>query len=380
VLNDPRAKSLIDYLDALPTGSLSAAYDLIAPEELTSMYLLGFTAADVQGYNLLSRSREIRSGSTGFSASGLGLYDPNGFWGSLPRFASNLPREQELAMSQGALRRTPDNRWGIFVSGAGEFTDVHGDSNATGYRLTTGGLTVGADYRLTEEFALGVAMGYANTRADLTDDGRIDADGARGNLYGVWFDGGWHIEAMAGGGWTIYDTRREALAGKAKGDTDGNELEGLLSGGYDWQAGPWSFGPQVVVQYARVAIDSFKETGSMAPLEIKSQSADALHSQVGAHLIYRAKAGSVVLMPELRASWKHQYLASTATLESQFATGAGNVFDVDGSSLGRDSLVVGAGLSVQWTEDVSTYLNYDTELARSNYGQHTVNLGIRIRL
>jgi outer membrane autotransporter protein len=377
---DPREAALFNFLHNVPNSQLSATYDLIAPEELTSIFQLGFSGAEVQGYNLYNRIRDIRAGSSGFSASGLSLFDPVGAMDGMPRFASNQPVEQQAAMSKGAMEASPENKWGVFVSGAGELAGVRADANASGYHLTSGGLTVGADYRCNENFAVGVALGYNNTEADLTGDGEVDVNGGRGDLYGVWFKDGWHVEGMAGGGFNTYDTKREGLLGDAKGDTQGAEATGLLGFGYDWQSGPWTFGPQAKAQYTWVDIDSFREDGSMAPLRINSQDANSLYSQVGAHLMYRIQCGKVVLVPEIEVGWRHEYMDSTISLDSRFNSGAGTVFDVRGPELGRDSLVAGAGVTIRWNDRVSTSLNYNTQLLRSHYNLHSFSAGIRISL
>jgi outer membrane autotransporter protein len=153
-----------------------------------------------------------------------------------------------------------------------------------------------------------------------------------------------------------------------------------LGFGYDWQNGPWTFGPQFKAQYTWVNMDSFEEDGSLAPLEVHSQDADSLYSQVGMHLMYRVQCGKVVLVPEIELGWRHEYLDSTVSLDSQFASGAGMVFDVRGPELGRDSLVAGAGVTIRWNDRVSTSLNYNTQLLRDHYDLHSFSAGIRISL
>ena len=385
--NDSRMATAIYELDYLPGGTaqLPAAFDLISPQQLTSMFTLGFAGADVQGYNLLNRVRDLRNGSSGFSASGLDLHTPTGTLDLLPQFQSSQPADIHVTEREGVFRATPDNPWGVFVGGAGEFVDVQGDQNADGYHLTSGGLAVGADYRLNEQLAVGLALGYANSTADLTGDGRVTVNSGRADVYGVWFNDGFHMEGMLGGGYSGYDTRRDALGSggttsSATGSTDGSEVGALLSGGYDWQKGPWTYGPQALLQYTRVDVNGFTESGSLLPLEIQSQNADSLRSQLGGHVVYKTRIGRVVLMPELRIGWRHEYMDRSVALDSRFANGAGGLFTVRGTELGKDSAVVGLGLSAQWTQDISTYVNYDTELGRKNYSLHSVSAGVRIRL
>ena len=61
----------------------------------------------------------------------------------------------------------PENRWGVFLTGLGEFTNVDSTSNAPGYDVDTGGFTLGVDYRLTPNFAVGLFGGYAHINVNL---------------------------------------------------------------------------------------------------------------------------------------------------------------------------------------------------------------------
>jgi outer membrane autotransporter protein len=155
------------------------------------------------------------------------------------------------------------------------------------------------------------------------------------------------------------------------------EFSGLFGGGYDWQKEHWIFGPQLTLQYKRVDIDGFTETtSSMTPLTILDQSQESFQSRAGAHVGYRAKMGKVFVTPDLNVSWQHEYLDNSMAIDSRFAKGAGNAFTVHGPQIGADSMVVGAGVWVQWTERIGTYLNYTTQIGSENYNLQSVNAGV----
>ena len=80
-----------------------------------------------------------------------------------------------------------DNRWGVFLTGIGEFTDVGSTFNAPGFDLATGGFTLGVDYRIGTNFAVGLTGGYANTGVSLADDGKIQVNGGKLGLYATAF-------------------------------------------------------------------------------------------------------------------------------------------------------------------------------------------------
>jgi len=360
--------------------TLPRDFDLIAPEELTALFSLPFAAMDMRGYGFLARVQELRAGNRGFSAARLSLFDSNG-----PGNSRQPVRQNSLMIgASGAdiLRPAPDNPWGLYLEGNGEYADVDSDVNASGYHLRSAGVTIGLDRRLGQQWAVGLTLGYAYDHAGLINDGSVNVDAARGSLYAVWFNKGWHIEAMALGGLNYYKTKRAAIDGVARGDTDGYEYGGLLGGGYDWQKGFWFFGPQVTLQYKGVHIDSFKENGSLSPLDILSQSQESLFTRVGAHIGCRATPGKeskIIIAPDLSLAWQHEYLDNTLAIDSRFASGAGNIFTVHGPDVGRDSLVIGAGIWIQWSPTVGTYLNYTTQLLRDGYEPHNLNVGIQIQ-
>ena len=154
VANDPRATDLVNFLSMVPLGELPHDYDLIAPEELASIYEIGFSQAVVTNMNLQHRMDDIRAGSTGFCASGYQAQETGGY---------SKDSDGKVAIDKNptpAFVPTPENRWGFFVTGSGDFVNVGDhDSNAHGYDITTGNVIVGADYRVCDHFAIGIDGG-----------------------------------------------------------------------------------------------------------------------------------------------------------------------------------------------------------------------------
>jgi outer membrane autotransporter protein len=330
--------------------------------------------ANVQTANLQRRMDEIRAGSNGFSAAGFAIN------GTTPNFSGGLagPIGPEGKSGQSIIQPTPDNRWGVFVTGLGEFTNVGDTSNARGYDLSTGGLTVGVDYRVSPNFAIGLTGGYAHTSAGLADNGDLDVNGGKIGLYATAFSGGFYVDTAVTGGFNSYDTSRTALLGEAHGSTNGGDLTALVAGGYDWKSGGLSIGPIANFQYTYTSIDGFTESGSLAPLNFNDQNADSIRTAIGLKTSYDWKIGGALLKPELRAAWQHEFGDTDYALVSRFANGAGSSFTVHSPTIGRDSLLVGAGVAVLWNDRISTYAYYDGELARTNYISNNVSVGVRV--
>src|SRR5205823_684748 len=193
--------------------------------EFTAVFTLGFSQANIQTDNLSRRMLAIRTGS-GSSATGFTINSGvSGVNMGLPG-----PTGPEGKSGPSMMQPTPQNRWGFFVTGIGEFTKVDDTSVANGYYLPTGGVIFGADYRVSPNFAIGLTGGYAHTNGDLLY-GSLDVDGGTIGAYATAFGGGFYINAAATGVFNDYETQRDALLGTAVGDTNGNDFNALVAGG-----------------------------------------------------------------------------------------------------------------------------------------------------
>ena len=151
------------------------------------------------------------------------------------------------------------------MTGFGDFVSVDGDGNANGYNFTTGGVSLGVDYRITDQLAIGVMGEYSHTWTSLQPSGNIDVNSGRGGLYATWFNHGIYLNGAIYGGHNSYDSSRSGLGGLATGNTEGAEWSTFISGGYDFHFGHLTVGPIAALQYTYVNINGFSENGSLAP-------------------------------------------------------------------------------------------------------------------
>ena len=371
VVNDPKASKLIDKIDSLPISSVPNALEKIVPTDLLSMFDASINSANVQADNLERRMEEIRNGSTGFSANGLHLTNCHGTMGG------GDDSKQEIGKDGKELAPAPlSDRWGFFVNGSGEFVDEESTAIARGTEFTTGGITTGADYRLGNHAAAGVTAGYANTSTNGHGEGFVDTDSGRLGLYGTLFDGGFFLNGALGGGVNSYDTKRETLGGDARGDANGTDFNALLGTGYTYRKGGLSVGPIGSIRYSWVGLDGFTEHGSLAPLRFDDQSEESLKSTVGVQTAYAFTVHKMTVTPEVRAQWQHEYLEASRSIGASFLPGG--AFSVYGPHIGRDSLLLDAGVTVQLTPRVGVYSFYTGDLGRQNYTSHSINGGVKM--
>jgi outer membrane autotransporter protein len=247
---------------------------------------------------------------------------------------------------QPVMQPSRENRWGVWVSGFGDFVNVDGDGNGKGYDFTTGGVTVGVDFRLTDNLVVGLMGDYSHTWSNLKP-GHLEVNSGRGGLYASWFERGFYLDGAIYGGGNSIDTARSGLGGIASGGTDGSEWSAFLSAGYDFHIGRLTVGPIAALQYTEVNIDGFSEKGSAAPMAIHEGSAESLRSDIGFRAFYQWQIGKVILEPSLKATWEHEYKYSALPITAGFAGVPGPSGTFFGPNEGHDSAVVDAGVTVQ---------------------------------
>ena len=273
---DPRAANLISFLNREPFANLPGDFEKISPDGLTAFYEISFSNANIQRLNLEGRLDDLHNGSNGFSSN----MKINGASVNLEA-RGDADGKSSKEVAEPILQHGPENRWGVWVTGFGDFVNVDGDGNAQGYDFTTGGVSLGIDYRITDQLAIGVMGDYSHTWTSLNPGGHIDVDSGRGGLYATWYNHGIYLNGAIYGGHNTYDSSRAGLGGLVTGGTEGAEWSTFISGGYDFHCGPLTVGPIAALQYTDVGIDSFSEKGSLAPLAIHSGSAESLRSDVG---------------------------------------------------------------------------------------------------
>jgi outer membrane autotransporter protein len=273
------------------------------------------------------------------------------------------------------MQNIPENRWGVWLNGSGNFGDVGDDSFSKGYRFTTGAVAAGVDYRALENFAVGLFGGYAHTWTELRP-GHIDIDTGRGGLYGTYFGRNYYLNGAVFGGYNSYDTRRQALAGTATGSTDGEEFSTFLETAYNYRIGNFQAGPVAALQFTYVKVNGFTEQSSLMPLQIHSDSQNSLRTDLGWQASYSMQAGNILISPFVRAVWEHEFKYSALPVTVSTALFPGVSATVYGPTEGHDSAIVNAGLGVQLTPRITVYAGYLGQLGREHFTSHAVTGGL----
>jgi outer membrane autotransporter protein len=93
----------------------------------------------------------------------------------------------------------------------------------------------------------------------------------------------------------------------------------------------------------------------------------------------------MVLMPEVRAFWEHEFLDETGSFDARFTGAPGAAaFAIEGAEVASDAAVLGAGLTVMLPEtlrvpgNMSLFADYDARLG-SGQTEHAASGGLMVR-
>ena len=119
-VGDPRASELIGFLNKQALTDLCEDIDLISPEQLTSIFVIGVSLANVQTANLERRMTDIRAGSTGFSGGFAISGSGPSFWEGFCRGERTRGQERSRGIRAGpaeSLGSICDGPWRVHKRG-----------------------------------------------------------------------------------------------------------------------------------------------------------------------------------------------------------------------------------------------------------------------
>ena len=336
--------------------------------------------------NITSRMAALRSGATGMSVAGLTLQYQEL---SLPASLFTTHSDTPSGGSAGSDDTLLIGKLGIFINGSVSFGDKASSSNEIGFDLDTKGLTVGVDYRFTDKFVLGGAIGYADSETDFDNNrGSMDVDGYSLSVYSTYYhDENTYLDAIGSVGWSDYTNSRAFDTGtgsipEVKGDTNGQKVALSIGGGYDFYHKGLSFGPVARINFFNAGIDSYAESSSTGfEFDYDSQDVESLTSILGGQLSYAISTSNGIFTPQLLFEWAHEYKDDSRFITARFVYDTSSTplpFNLQTDDPDRDYFNLGVGLSATFAEGKSAFIFYETNLQREDINLDTISAGLRL--
>ena len=400
-------------------NSVSDAIKQATPDDAAAVRSSGMQTTGVQVTAVDGRLGTLRGGGgAGFSASGFSMnYGEFAMSGSLMKsfitaFDQNNPDFMQNNANQDDTNILDDfGRWGAWITGRVVFGEKDPTTNQVEYDFDTAGVTFGLDYRFTNEFVAGVAVGYANTDAKLgQNDGELDSKGYSVSLYGTWFKSDrFYMGGSLGYGSNDYDHQRNVRytidrpeAGSdflpdfvfdvdqtLGAEYDGSQFSASLSGGWDFNRKGWTFGPTLSVSYVNVDVDDYDEfllssnmpqafASSGWAVHIDDQNYESLQPAIGFAFTKAVSASWGVFIPQGYVDVISEMKDSGTLITGQFIGDNNNArFALETDDFEETFVRAGLGFGLILKNNKSAFLMVDGDFGRDLLSTYYINAGFR---
>ncbi|HOT41133.1 MAG TPA: autotransporter domain-containing protein [Syntrophorhabdaceae bacterium] len=363
--------TVLGAIDSLTSYSQTAsALEQLLPISSNVSTNVAINSANFQSGNISSRLGELRSGFSGFSVNGYSF---------APFMVASSGRELT-----GIIPQKYDGKWGFFVRGSTVLGDKGTSPDEVGYKFTTTGITIGSDYRFSNNFIAGVMAGFYNSKTDISDAGsKVKLDGYTLGLYKSYYTGGFYSDAFINYSYNRYDnTRRIVFPGidrTATSKPSGHQFAAYGGAGYDFKKGNLSFGPTLSLQYVYLNLDSYTESGAGAlNLDVERQTGNSFQSNIGGRMTYKWQTKNAEYLPSIWASYGHEFLNNSKTIDVSLSQGS-SVVGIETASPDRNFVSLGAGITAVLKNNAQIFCNYNFQAGNSRYIAQTINAGLRLQ-
>ncbi|WP_426233565.1 autotransporter outer membrane beta-barrel domain-containing protein [Pseudomonas sp. TWP3-2] len=270
-----------------------------------------------------------------------------------PVSASMLSAMHQLDGIHGTQKESPRHAAGKADSGRVWLQALgHGgklDRDFEPMQHSTKGLLLGADWRVDEEWRLGLLGGTSTTSMDSHElDGNLDS---------------WHLGAYAlrqsgpvsmrlGANWGSHEGRTkrkvefDRFSNRLKASYEASTQQAFAEMGYNLGRADTLIEPFASVGFQRYQRDGYTEKGGDAALKVHGQSQGNINSTLGLRMASVSTLNNGMrLTPRFSAGWKHVY-GDTYTSTRQRLDKGGRDYTVYGAELDRDSLMLDTGLDL----------------------------------
>lgn len=371
---------------------LGAALDRLIPEELFFIGDSVIDTTDIQVTNVYARINAIRSGQVdAVDLSGLQLnhYDQS-IPGSVIEAAQDELYGGGAASADGSLAGS--TRLGFFANGSISYGEVDGGENQSDAEFRSSGLTLGADYRATDNTLFGFGIGIVDNDTDFNPDaGSAQVNGLNLTLFGTYFqpDKG-YIDAVLDFGRNEIDIERRINLPNTPdqfgvGDTTANVRSLTIGAGRDYRHKNWEFGPYGRLSIIDADIDGFSERavgsdeGFGSVLTINSHSVQSRRFALGGQISRTLSTRRGVFIPQFRIEAEFENENRKEGIEATFQHDPTQTpFTVNGEDRDSSYINLGVGSSALFPNGRSGFVFYETQQGNERVTQHWLKFGIRL--
>lgn len=295
--------------------------------------------------------------------------------------------DAQANLPAGSAEPAPGTRplpWGAWMETYGGLGERRANDISSRYDYNTTGIMLGFDRKIGPSLLLGGTLGYSYTKVtmkDLAEDAKIAS--YMGSLYGIWTNGPWYVNGIAGYVYNKYDTNREMSFGTISRSADatyyGHLLSGYVEGGYRITTRHADIIPRASFQAMRLWRDSFSEFGAgTLSLDADKEAVSSYLGSLGVTVRKDYVTAAGVVSPEFRLRWEHEFSNDNHVLNASFSGYPMSAFTVRADRPDRDRLGAGLGLTLRTRSNIYLSIYYDGYFSNDTT-QHSGMVGIQYK-
>nr|WP_232313960.1 putative Ig domain-containing protein [Ralstonia sp. A12] len=249
----------------------------------------------------------------------------------------------------GSRADSTDTNLAFWSAGTLDFGFANMGAQRSGFRFTTGGVTAGADYRVSDQLSVGAGFGYGRDSTDIGNAGTKST----GDSYSLALYGSYRpqpsvfVDGVAGFGTLSFDSRRWVTDASdfATGRRNGRQMFASVSAGYEHRDRTWLISPYGRLSVSQSTLDQFSESGAgINALTYFEQTVTTVSGTLGLRAEYAQKTKWGTFLPFARVEYQHDFNGqSNAGLAYADLASSGPAYYVPGTPFGRDRVQIGLG-------------------------------------
>ncbi len=269
-------------------------------------------------------------------------------------------------VSDTVLDRLASGETGAFLSGYGTRTRLGGDANAASVHADQGGVLVGANGHVGDDWTLGIVTGWGRSAID-TPRGAADVTTYHAGLYGEVDLGNLSLKAGGAYSYNEIDAQRSVSLGsfsdKLTSDYHAGSAEVFGEASYAFQIDPrLTLSPFANLSHVTLSSDGFRERGGAASLSASDQTEDATFTTLGLRTGGTFAVQGTEVTWKAMAGWVHAFGDTTPDRSLSFRDGGG--FTVVGAPIAEDAARLSLGLGVDLGKAATLGVSYRGEFAK----------------
>ncbi len=378
----------------LTGDELRAGLQNIAGEEAASSGSMATEASASQTANISKRISALLSRSSNLQLSAVNAYGSDALY---TLTEEELKRPSGGSAGNGDLT---DNRWGLFINGDFGTGEKDGTDAEDGFSYDSTGFTAGVDYRTSNQVVLGLAAGFSSSTSDFdktanVSGGEMEAEATSISTFGLFYTDNYFFDGILSftrGNFEMdrrivistnsNDPENDGVNRTASSDTDSNQIAFSFGGGTEVNRGSFLFAPYARLQYLKVEIDEFEETGAQGlVLRVEDQEIESTTSTLGVRASTVNNTSFGVLIPQGRLEWIHEYSDDEREVTTVYVHDPRQnelLFVTDAPD--RDYFSMGLGLSAVFKGGTQAFVDLRTLLGLTDFTETVITIGARFEL